>query len=94
MRTIINQNTDLLALPDLRNLGTILRILLAVNAMVFVAAVASECTGRRSPKRGCKCRRWSSRSCSSVLVLYAIARWLERLDYRTGAIVVLGRPSQ
>jgi hypothetical protein len=42
MRTIINQNRDPLELPDLRNLGTILRILLAVNGMVFVAALAGD----------------------------------------------------
>ena len=91
MRTIINQNTDPLALPDLRNLGTILRILLAVNAMVFVAAVASELHWKAISEA------WLQMSSMvepqllvELLVLYAIARWLERLDYRTGAIVVLG----
>ena len=91
MRTIINQNTAPLALPDLRNLGTILRILLAVNAMVFVTAVASEL-------------RWSAISEAwlqmssmvepqllvDLLILYAIAPWLERQHYRTGVIVVIG----
>ena len=66
MRTIINQNTDPLALPELRNLGTILRILLAVNAMVFVARGRQRIAlDARSPTPGCRCRRWSSRSCWS-----------------------------
>jgi two-component system sensor histidine kinase AlgZ len=48
MRTIINQNRDPLELPDLRNLGTILRILLAVNGMVFVAALAGDTQWRET----------------------------------------------
>jgi two-component system sensor histidine kinase AlgZ len=90
MRTIINQNPDPLALPDLRNLGTILRILLAVNAMVFIAAVASElhCNAISDA--------WLQMSSMvepqllfELLILYAIAPWLERSRYRVGAIIVL-----
>ena len=42
MHPIIRQNAIALVLPDLRNLGTILRIVLAVNAMTAVAALARE----------------------------------------------------
>ena len=90
MATIINQNSDPLALPDLRNLGTILRILLAVNAMVFIAAVASELQWIAISDA------WIQMSSMvepqllvELLILYAIARWLERLEYRTGVIIVL-----
>jgi two-component system sensor histidine kinase AlgZ len=90
MRAIINQNQLPLALPDLRNLGTILRILLAVNALVLAAAMVSE-------------TRWTAISDAWVqwtaivepqlllvlLILYAAAPWLERLPYRTGAVAVL-----
>jgi two-component system, LytTR family, sensor histidine kinase AlgZ len=89
MRTIINQNTNLPALPDLRNLGTILRILLAVNAMVFVAAVASELHWAAISDA------WLQMSSMvepqllvELLILYAIAPWLERQPYRTGWIIV------
>ena len=42
MRSIIRQNTIALELPDFRNLGTILRIVLAVNAFAAVAALVRE----------------------------------------------------
>ncbi|TMG92652.1 MAG: hypothetical protein E6H73_11035 [Betaproteobacteria bacterium] len=42
MRTSINQNRIPLSLPELRNLGTILRILLLVNAVVMIAAFVRE----------------------------------------------------
>jgi hypothetical protein len=35
MRAIINQKPDLPRLPELRNLGTVLRILLAVNGLAL-----------------------------------------------------------
>lgn len=90
MRPIINQNHDLLSMPDLRNLGTILRILLAVNAAVFVAAMLTE-------------TRWDAISdlwlqmsalaepqlLFQLLILYAIAPVLLRLQYRVAATVVM-----
>ena len=77
-------------MPDLRNLGTILRILLAVNATVFVAAMLTE-------------TRWEAISdlwlqmsalvepqlLFQLLVLYAIAPVLLRLQYRVAATVVM-----
>ena len=90
MRAIINQNSVPLALPELRNLGTILRILLAVNAMLLMVAIVAE-------------TRWSAISDAwvqstaivepqlllALLILYVTAPWLERLPYRAGAITVL-----
>ena len=48
MRTSINQNRIPLSLPELRNLGTILRILLLVNAVVMIAAFVREERGAAS----------------------------------------------
>jgi two-component system sensor histidine kinase AlgZ len=90
MRTIINQNRDPLELPDLRNLGTILRVLLAVNGAVFVVALAGE-------------TQWSAISDAWVqmsalvepplllvlLVLYALSPWLQRQPYDQGAAAVM-----
>ena len=42
MRGIIRQKAEYPVLPDLRNLGTILRVLIAVNAAALVAAFARE----------------------------------------------------
>ena len=42
MRGIIRQKAEFPVLPDLRNLGTILRILLAVNGAALVVAFARE----------------------------------------------------
>ena len=90
MRPSINQNATPLSLPELRNLGTILRILLAVNALVLVAAMVRE-------------TRWAAIAAAwlemmsvvepqlllQLLVLYVLAPWLEGMRYRAGAIVVL-----
>jgi len=42
MRAIINQKPPLPRLPELRNLGTVLRILLAVNGLALVVAFDRE----------------------------------------------------
>ena len=42
MQSIIRQNTIALELPDFRNLGTILRIVLAVNLLTAAAALVRE----------------------------------------------------
>ncbi|MEP6997014.1 MAG: histidine kinase [Betaproteobacteria bacterium] len=90
MRPSINQNAVRLSLPELRNLGTILRILLAVNALVLVAALVRE-------------TRWSAISKAwlemmsivepqlllQLLLMYIAAPGLERLPYRTGVTAVL-----
>ena len=90
MRAIINQKPFPPRLPDLRNLGTVLRILLAVNGLALVAALIRE-------------TRWEAVSTAwfdttaivephllaSLLLLYALAPWLERVPYRTGVIMIL-----
>ncbi|HEY2862580.1 MAG TPA: histidine kinase [Casimicrobiaceae bacterium] len=90
MRPSINQNAVQLSLPELRNLGTILRILLAVNAVVLVAALVRE-------------THWAAISAAwlemisivepllllQLLVLYIVAPQLERLPYRAAAAAVL-----
>ena len=91
MRSIIRQNADQPALPDLRNLGTILRILLAVNG--GCGARARSCASRARPRcrpsgraidrlRRAASARSSSR-CSGVA-----APWLARLPYRDRRRVV------
>jgi two-component system sensor histidine kinase AlgZ len=91
MRAIINQKSAPLLLPELRNLGTVLRILLAVNGAALAVVFARE-------------THWEALSTAwletaailephllaCVLVLYVLAPWLERLPYQTAAIAILG----
>jgi two-component system sensor histidine kinase AlgZ len=90
MRPIINQKPSPTRLPDLRNLGTVLRILLAVNGLALVAALIRETHWEAVSAA------WfdttaivEPRLLASVLLLYALAPWLERMPYRTGVIVIL-----
>ncbi|HTS21602.1 MAG TPA: histidine kinase [Casimicrobiaceae bacterium] len=90
MRAIINQKAKPPSLPELRNLGTLLRILLAVNGAALVIVFAREA-------------RWEALSVAwietaafvephlllCVFLLYVLAPWLERLPYRTGAIAIM-----
>jgi two-component system sensor histidine kinase AlgZ len=91
MRPIIRQNPDLPALPDFRNLGVILRILVAANGAAAVAAVVT------APRL----ELWTSEFLDNVsvlqpqlmlqlAVLYALQPWLARQPYATGAWVVAG----
>jgi len=90
MRPSINQNAVRLSLPDLRNLGTILRVLLAVNALVLVAALL------RETHWGALWATWlemmslvEPQLMLQLLVLYAVAPQLDRLAYRSGSVIVL-----
>jgi len=89
MRTIIRQNAEHFALPDFRNKGTILRAVLAVNALVAVAALI-----RASSWEG-----WFSEWMDMVatvephllfvlLWLYLAGTWLVRWPYRRGIAAV------
>jgi len=76
-------------LPDFRNLGTILRILLAVNVLTAVAALV------REPHFDLWSAQWLEFTASvephlivELAALYAIAPWLARQDFRTGALAV------
>jgi two-component system, LytTR family, sensor histidine kinase AlgZ len=90
MRTIINQNRFPLSLPELRNLGTILRILLAVNALVMVAAFIRETRWDQIVDAWLEMAAVVEPQLLLVLlILYMIAPWLERLPYRSAATVIL-----
>jgi two-component system sensor histidine kinase AlgZ len=90
MRAIINQKPVPPRLPELRNLGTVLRLLLAVNGLALVAAFI------REPRLEAFSAAWFDTAgivephlLASVLLLYALAPWLERLPYRTGVVAIL-----
>ncbi len=89
MRTIIRQNSVSLALPDFRNLGTILRVVVAANGVAAVAALIQQ------PQVG----EWSAEFLANagtlepnlllvLAVLYALSPWLARQPYATGASIV------
>jgi two-component system sensor histidine kinase AlgZ len=89
MQSIIRQNTITPALPDFRNLGTILRIVLAVNAFAAIAALV------REPQFELFASQWLEIMASvephliaELAVLYAIAPWLARQSDATGALFV------
>ena len=54
MQGIIKQPSESPALPDLRNLGSILRILLAVNGATLLIALA------REPRIGALATEWAT----------------------------------
>jgi two-component system sensor histidine kinase AlgZ len=89
IRSIIRQNTIALELPDFRNLGTVLRVVLAVNAMTAAAALV------REPQFGLWAAQWLEMSATvephlifELAVLYAIAPWLSRQPAPTGALTI------
>jgi len=89
MQPIIGQNTIAPELPDCRNLGTILRIVLAVNAMTAVAALV------RAPQLDLWTAQWLEMTAVvephliiELAVLYALAPWLDRQSYLTGALAI------
>jgi len=86
MPSIIGQNPKTLALPDLRNLGTLLRILLGVNLLVAIGALVRVSRWDAWPGE------WMDSAAVAepyllleLVLLYALAPWLERLSYRAGA---------
>jgi two-component system, LytTR family, sensor histidine kinase AlgZ len=90
MRAIINQKPFPPRLPELRNLGTVLRILLAVNGLALAAAFTREPRWEAFPAA------WFATTSivephllATLLLLYALAPWLEGLPYRTGVITIL-----
>ena len=86
MKPIIRQTDAPPGLPDLRNLGTILRILVAVNAGVLVAGFALP---NRRPAG--MVAAWTQASAMVepwlfvvLAVLWAASPWLARRPYRDG----------
>ena len=89
MQSIIRQNTIALELPDFRNLGTILRIVLAVNVLAGVAALV------RESQLDLWATQWAELTAVvephlivELAILYAVAPWLARQSYATGAVSV------
>ncbi len=89
MRSIIRQNSVPLALPDFRNLGTILRVLVAANGFAAVAALVQE------PHPALWLTEWFVNAAAlepqlllQLAVLYALQPWLARQPYAIGAGVV------
>jgi two-component system, LytTR family, sensor histidine kinase AlgZ len=86
----INQNLPTPSLPDFRNLGVILRILIAVNVMALLAVLAR---GNQFPQM------WTDFSLLvailqpilllSIVVLGAVQPWLARMTYTTGVAAVV-----
>ena len=90
MQSIIGQNAAPLAFPDLRNLGTIVRVVLGANLLFAVGALV----------RASQWRDWLEVWMDAVAVaelhllieltlLVALAPWLGRVSYRTGVGAVL-----
>ena len=89
MQPIIRHNAVSLELPDFRNLGTILRIVLAVNAMTVVAALVKE------PHVELWTAQWIDMASLvepylivELAILYTMAPWLFRQSGSMGAFVI------
>ena len=78
------------ALPDFRNLGVILRILLIVLALSAFLALSQAESWRSAVSRFLQVSGpIQPVLVLSILVLSGLSRWLRRLDYRTGILSVL-----
>ena len=89
MAAIIKQNPNRPALPDFRNLGTVLRILVAVNLGAAVVALA------RAPQLSAAYSEWIEATgvvepylLLVLAVLWAASPWLSRMSFRVGAGLV------
>src|SRR5438132_6927715 len=90
MRGIIRQKAEYLVLPDLRNLGTILRVLLAVNASALVAAFAREQHWNALPNEWIALTSYvEPYLLFELAVLWLIGPWLSRLSYRAFVAVIV-----
>src|SRR5690349_15549541 len=90
MRGIIRQKAEYPVLPDLRNLGTILRVLLAVNAAALVAAFA------REQRLDLLAKEWIALTSYvepyllfELALLWLIGPWLASRTYRTFVAAVI-----
>jgi two-component system sensor histidine kinase AlgZ len=86
----INQNAYSGALPDFRNLGIVLRVLLAVNLFAFAAAVVKsrnlQAYWQNVTEIGALVEPMLI---LSLVVLALFSDWLRRLPYWLGVIIVL-----
>jgi two-component system sensor histidine kinase AlgZ len=89
MQGIIRQPSAAPALPDLRNLGTILRVLVAVNGATLIVALA------REPRLASLAREWASLTAfvephlfAELAVLWLLSPWLSHARTRVALGVV------
>jgi len=91
MRSIIRHSGDAPALPDLRNLGTMLRILLALNGAAVIAALVREPRWEAVPSAIVQTAgALQPPLLTSLAVLWGLAPWVARQPYRTGVTIVAG----
>jgi two-component system sensor histidine kinase AlgZ len=91
MRSIIRHNGSAPTLPDLRNLGTTVRILLAVNGAAMLAAFVRESRWELLPAAVVESAGAAAPALLLALaLLWAAAPWIERQPYRVGAIAIAG----
>ena len=90
MPAIIRQNPKPLPFPDLRNLGTVARILIGANLLIAVGALV------RAPSWSALPEEWLDSVAVSefyvllaLVLLNALGPWLRRLSFPAGAAVVL-----
>jgi two-component system, LytTR family, sensor histidine kinase AlgZ len=90
MASSINQNAYTGALPNFRNLGIVMRILLAANLFAFAAAILQIREGRAYWDRIIEIGAVvEPLLIFSVLVLVALSDLLRRMPYWLGAVTVL-----
>lgn len=86
----INQNLHRDALPDFRNLGVMLRIVLIVLGFsAFSALVQAEAWGSVFDQLVRVSAAVQPVLMMSLVVLWALSRWLTRLPYREGILAVV-----
>jgi two-component system sensor histidine kinase AlgZ len=87
----INQNGEAVALPNFRNLGVMLRVLVIANAMALAAAVVRapslDTTGRQLVEIS---TLFQPILLLSLLGLIAVSPSLQRVSYPVGILAVLG----
>jgi len=88
--TSINQNRGITLLPDFRNLGVMLRVLIIVTGLSIVAALL------QSPSLGGLLQHWVGIAALvqpitilSILLLSAINSWLHRFEYRAAVMLIV-----
>ena len=91
MQPIIRQNQEAPRLPDFRNLGTVLRVLLAVNAIAAIGVLVMEPRWELWPATWFDSLAYvEPYLLSEILLLYALSPVLARAPYVTGAGTVVG----
>ncbi len=86
----INQNPTATLLPNFRNLGVMLRVLVIVAGLTVVAAIL------RSPNWGSLLQQWVGIAAVvqpitilSVLLLGAANSWLHKIEYRSAVVLIV-----